>query len=92
MLAFTGRFGADMLLHTLNSGKAEQEPDIPASDSEEKQRRRRLHHAKAEAKARYNEGRRLARNRDMQRRGGASQPASSGPSCKSGTQTCCAVT
>ena len=36
----------------------------PARDAASQEQRRRLHHDKAEATARYNEGQRLARHRD----------------------------
>ena len=75
MLAFSGWRDADVLRRTLNSGEAAREP---GTDSEEKQRCRRLHRGKAEAKARYNEGRRFTRKRGMEGLDGASQPASSG--------------
>ncbi len=78
MLAYTGRFDVDLLRQTFDSGKPEDEPGKPASESEEKQRRRKLWHAKAEARARYNEGRHLATQRDIMNQGGASQPAGSG--------------
>ena len=78
VLAFTGRFDAELLRRTLHSGEAEEEREHPAPDPDEKQRRIALHYANAEARARYNEGRRLARQRDMLRLGGASQPAGSG--------------
>ena len=42
------------------------------------EQRRRLHHDKAEARARYNEGQRLARRRDALLRRGAPQPGSHG--------------
>ena len=89
VLTFTGRFDVDMLRQAIQSDHtANTEP--PAEDSEEKQRRRSLHHAKAEAKAKYNEGRRLAMQRSrtqlqaseespakhpMNRDDGAPQPA-----------------
>ena len=50
----------------------------PARDAVSQEERHRLHHDKAEATARYNEGRRLARHRDELQRRGASQPASHG--------------
>ena len=78
VLAYTGRFNVDLLRQTLQFAGAEEELEMPASASEEKQRRRALRHAKAEAKACFIEGRRLASQRDMERQGGASQSASSG--------------
>ena len=42
------------------------------------EQRRRLHHDKAEARARYNEGQRLDRRRDALLRRGAPQPGSHG--------------
>ncbi len=78
VLAYTGRFDVDLLRQTLQFAEAEEELEMPASASEEKRGRRALRHAKAEAKARFIEGRRLASRRDMERQGGASQPASSG--------------
>ncbi len=87
MLAFTGRFDVDLLRQTLNLGKPEDDPEDTASDSEEnespasaseqKRQRQLLYHAKAEAKAAFNEGARLAAKRDNMTQGGASQPAGS---------------
>ena len=79
ILAFTGRFDADTLRATLALRSSERDRDTEEAmqdDTYEKQRRL-LQNAKAEAQARYNEGRRLARQRDAHRDRscGASQPA-----------------
>ena len=64
-MAFTGRFDVNLLR------AAVQDPD-PDAEAEaappiSKEARRKLHHTKAEAKAAYNEGVRLARQRKNQR-------------------------
>jgi hypothetical protein len=76
ILAFTGRFDADILRQAVCSSEQEGHAEEEAQD-EDQQQRRRLLHAKAEARARYNEGRRLAGQRDAHRDRlrGASQPA-----------------
>ena len=78
VLAFSGRFDVDMLRQALHAEPSDETAEPPAHDPESQEQRRRLHHDKAEAKARYNEGQRLARHRDKLRCGGASQPASRG--------------
>ena len=79
ILAFTGRFDASDFRATLASRPSERDGDTEEAmhDDERKKRRRLLQNAKEQAKARYNEGRRLARQRDTHRdrSGGASQPA-----------------
>ena len=63
MLAFTGRFEADMLREALRSSEqdGDAEEETQGADQEP---RRLLRHGKAEAQARFNDGRRLARQRD----------------------------
>ena len=73
MLAFTGRFDADTLRQTLRSSEPDEDAEEDGRVAEHCQRRRCLLHAKAEARARYNEGERLAKHRDAH--GEASQPA-----------------
>ena len=79
ILAFTGRFDASDFRATLASRPSERDGDTEEAmhDDENKKRRRLLQNAKEQAKARYNEGRRLARQRDAHRDRscGASQPA-----------------
>ena len=66
MLAFTGRFGADILRETLCL--CEQDGDVEEETHDaDGQHLCRLLRVKAEAQARYNEGRRLARQRDARR-------------------------
>ena len=77
VLAFTGCFDVDFLRTAIQSPDAEKEPEISATASEQKQKRRALHHAKAEAKKAFNEGKRLARQRGIKRQGNASQSAGS---------------
>jgi len=72
ILAFYGRFDADLLRQALRSSEQEGHAEEEAQDADQQQRRRLLH-AKAEARARYNEGRRLAGQRARLR--GASQTA-----------------
>jgi hypothetical protein len=67
VLAYTGRFDVDYLRKAIQAPDAEEEPEISASASEQKQQRRALHHAKAEAKKAYKEGERLARHRLLKR-------------------------
>jgi hypothetical protein len=74
VLAFSGRFDVDMLTQALHAEPSEP----PAHDEVMKEERRRLHHDKAEAISRYNEGERLARYRQELLRGGATQPADQG--------------
>ena len=62
-LAFTGRFDADMLRERLRSSEQDGDVEEETQDADQ-QHWRRLLRAKAEAQARYNEGRRLARQRD----------------------------
>ena len=50
----------------------------PNDETAEPEQRRRLHHDKAEATSRYNEGRRLARHRDELRHRFPDQPGSHG--------------
>ena len=64
MLAFTGRFGADTLRQTLRSSEQDEDAGEDPRVAAHCQRRRRLLHAKAEARARYNENLRLAKKRD----------------------------
>ena len=63
MLAFTGRFDAEMLREALRSSKQHGDVEEATQDADQ-QHRRCLLRAKAEAQARYNEGWRLARQRD----------------------------
>jgi hypothetical protein len=77
VLAYTGRFDVDFLRAAIQSPDAEEEPEISAFASEQKQKRMALYHAKAEAAKAFNEGARLARHRDIKRQGGASQLAGS---------------
>ena len=65
-----------MLREALRSSKQDGDVEEETRDADQ-QHWRRLFRAKAEARARYNEGRRLARQRDAHRdrSGGASQPA-----------------
>jgi hypothetical protein len=67
VLAYTGRFDVDYLRKAIQAPDAEEEPEISASASKQKQQRRALHHAKAEAKKAYKEGERLARHRLLKR-------------------------
>jgi len=75
-LAFTGRFDADILREALRSTEQDGDAEEETQDAGQQQRRRLLH-AQAEARASYNEGRRLAGQRDAHwdRLRGASQPA-----------------
>ena len=57
---------------------SDETAEPPARGEVSQEQRRRLHHDKAEAIARYNEGERLARHRAELQRRGASQPASHG--------------
>jgi hypothetical protein len=77
VLAYTGCFDVDYLRKAIQAPGAEEEPEISASASEQKQQRRALHHAKAEAKKAYKEGERLARNRNLKRLHDSFQPAGS---------------
>ena len=76
VLAFSGRFDVDMLRRALHVEPSDEAAEPPARDEVSHEQRRRLHHDKAEAIARYNEGERLARHRQELQRRGASQPAS----------------
>ena len=82
VLAFSGRFDVDMLTQALHAELTDDPLQIcrdrPGHEEVSKEERRRLHHAKAEAIARYNEGERLARHRDRVFHGGAPQPADQG--------------
>ena len=78
VLAYTGRFDADLLLDTLPSGEPEEEGEYPCLGKDEKHGRRELLDAKAEGTACYNEDRRLARQREMLCVCGATQPSCSG--------------
>ncbi len=78
MLAYTGRFDLDFLRRAVQAPDSEEEPESPSSASEQKWQRQIPHHAKAEAKAVFNEGARLATKRDNMKQGGAYQPAGSG--------------
>ena len=70
MLAFSGRFDVDMLTQALNNAPSDGSAEPPACAEVSHEQRRRLHHDKAEAIARYNEGARLARHRqELQGRG-----------------------
>ena len=75
VLAFSGRFDIDMLLEAFQQDDlsigADTEP--PAVILAKQETRRRLHHAKAEAIARYKEGARLHRHREELRRSGAEE-------------------
>ena len=75
-LAFTGRFEADMLREALRSSKQDGDVEEETQDADQ-QHWRRLLRAKAEARARYNESRRLVGQRDAHRKRllGASQRA-----------------
>ena len=64
VLAFTGRFDADILGKTMEEN-ADRQQDVPEEIQEEHlEQRRLLQREKVEAKARYNEALRLARRRD----------------------------
>ena len=84
MLAFSGFFDIDMLGQALCAELGADGP--PARDEQAQRRRRELHHAKAEARARFMEGKRLARHRDQQQARGASQPAARGQEEKTCTR------
>ena len=79
MLAFTGRFEAETFRAALTLKSPERDGDTEGAihDDEYEKQRRLLQKAKAEAQARYHEGRRLALQRDTHRDRscGASQPA-----------------
>ena len=72
VLAYTGNFDVEYIEQTLQSTNAHDDDEtaapVPGKD------RRALRHAKAEAKAAFNEGARLARRRDFMQQDGASQP------------------
>ena len=84
VLAFSGVFDIDMLGQALCAELGADGP--PARDEQAQRRRRELHHAKAEARARFMEGKRLARHRDQQQARGASQPAARGQEEKTCTR------
>ena len=63
ILAFTGRFDPDFLRKALQSSEQDRDLEEEARVAS-KSERRRLLHAKAEARARYNEGQRLSKQRD----------------------------
>ncbi len=63
VLSFTGRFDVATLEKALHKDKDEATTPAPPTDEAAVQHRIRLHHAKAEAIARYKEGERLARFR-----------------------------
>ena len=67
VLAFSARFDVEMLREALHAEKKDDAAEPPAPDLDSQRRRRQLHHEKAEARARYNEGQRLARHRDQLR-------------------------
>ena len=69
-------FGRDF--GRLHSEPSDGTAEPPARDEGSHEQRRRLHHDKAEAIARYNEGARLALHRQELQRRGATQPASHG--------------
>ena len=79
VLAFTGRFDPSLFRATLAPRPSERDGDTEEAihDDEYEKQRRLLQKAKAEAQARYHEGRRLALQRDTHRDRscGASQPA-----------------
>ena len=76
LLAYTGSFHVDYLREALETTATQDDDEETASLPAQK--RRVLRHAKAEAKAAFQEGARLARRRELQSQGGASQPARSG--------------
>ena len=76
LLAYTGSFHVDYLREAIESTATQDDDEESASLPAQK--RRVLRHAKAEAKAAFQEGARLARRRELQSQGGASQPARSG--------------
>ena len=84
VLAFSGFFDIDMLGQALSTELGADGP--PARDEQAQRRRRELHHAKAEARARFMEGKRLPRHRDQQQARGASQPAARGQEEKTCTR------
>ena len=71
-LAFTGCFDLEFLERVV---KDKDPQDESKRAKEDKERQRKLQHAKVEALAAYNEGARLARLRELQREDGASQRA-----------------
>ncbi len=75
VLAFTGRFDVTWLEKALRADADDSIAPLPLRDEAAQQHRRQLHHARAEAVARFMEGERLARHRAKQRSRGASQPA-----------------
>ncbi len=75
MIVFTGRFDVNWLERALRTEAVDAPAGPVTGDDATKEHRLRLHHAKAEAIARYKEGARLARYRDMIEGRGASQPA-----------------
>ena len=84
ILVFTGRFDVETLQAALAQRSSEQDGDAEEdTQGADQEQRRLLRHAKAEAQACYNEGRRLARQRDAHRDRscGASQPAGEAGSC-----------
>ena len=62
VLAFFGRFDVEVLRQALHAEQSDDDAEPAAPDLDSQQRRRQLHD-EAEAKSRYNEGRRLARLR-----------------------------
>ena len=74
VLAFSGYFHVDMLQQALHNEPKDETAVPPARGATSHEERRRLHHAKAEARARFNKGQRLARRREELMRDGASQP------------------
>ena len=84
ILVFTGRFDVETLEAALARRSSEQDGDAEEdTQGADQEQRRLLRHAKAEAQALYNKGRRLARQRDAHRDRscGASQPAGEAGSC-----------
>ena len=75
MLAFSGRFDVEMLYRAVRSTPTDETEQPPGRAEASQEKRRRLHHNKAEAIARHKEGLRLARHRHELQSRGASQPA-----------------
>ena len=64
VLAFSGRFDVEMLVQALYNQPSGETAEPADRDQVSDEQRRRLHHDKAEAIARYNEGNRLAKLRE----------------------------
>ena len=65
MLAFSGRFDVEMLRQALHAEQRDGAAEPPAPDLDSQQRRGQLLHDEAQARARYYEGQRLARQREQ---------------------------